>query len=534
MRFGIVVSTASDNVISNNAISNIYQEDAVLIYRSRENHIFNNSISAVSRGITLANHSIQNIVEGNVVSEASQMALSMHFSSDANLIRNNQADLSAIGIILRKSSDNYIYLNNFVENIRHASDDAHNTWSHEGRGNYWSGWASVQPYIISLTANDAFPQPAALSINTSITSEPKDADYREIPLEQVIEDELVFSNQSVVLDRTLTIKDGAKLIIENSDVKSAGNLCRPITIRVEPGGVLQIKNSTISADEDGLSPICIDPAEGASVTIINSRLHHIDAGLHGPGPTGPSLFVPSGATIENNLIEDADQGMALLQNASNASIKNNTFRSILRESIFFFMDDDLNNEIENNKIVDLAIYEIQPQRTSALPEGWESISGLVTYEDVPVCAMVLANGQHMFTCDENLGRYQLDVPLDQNGEITLYAFVSGQAPFKETLDISSLDTDIAVQSAGSDSKVPTVNTSIDTQSTDTGWARISGTISQEDIPLCAMALANGQHMFTCGESEGLFDLTVPLDGNGQITFFVFVEGLQSYQQTLTP
>ncbi len=73
---------------------------------------------------------------------------------------------------------------------------------------------------------------------------------------------------------------------------------------------------------------------------------------------------------------------------------------------------------------------------STLKPGWVSISGQITTEGgTPLCAMVLANGQHMFTCSPNpVGEYSLDVPLDTNGEITLYGFCSGQAPFKQILE----------------------------------------------------------------------------------------------------
>ena len=53
-------------------------------------------------------------------------------------------------------------------------------------------------------------------------------------------------------------------------------------------------------------------------------------------------------------------------------------------------------------------------------------------------------------------------------------------------------------------------------------ARIAGTVSSDSFdPLCAMVLANGQYMFSCGDSLGEYDLTVPVDENGEITLFKF-------------
>ena len=59
-----------------------------------------------------------------------------------------------------------------------------------------------------------------------------------------------------------------------------------------------------------------------------------------------------------------------------------------------------------------------------------SVSGKVMFGDTPLCAMVLANGQNMFSCNKDLGRFSLEVPLDNSGNVTLFAFVSGFQPFK--------------------------------------------------------------------------------------------------------
>lgn len=65
---------------------------------------------------------------------------------------------------------------------------------------------------------------------------------------------------------------------------------------------------------------------------------------------------------------------------------------------------------------------------------WVTISGEVTTKDgTPLCAMVLANGQHMFSCDP-IGQYSLYVPLDNNEQITLYVFSDGRLPFKRILN----------------------------------------------------------------------------------------------------
>jgi hypothetical protein len=59
------------------------------------------------------------------------------------------------------------------------------------------------------------------------------------------------------------------------------------------------------------------------------------------------------------------------------------------------------------------------------------ISGTVTYDGKDLCGMVLVNGESMFSCGADLGTFDLEVPLDANGEITLYVFCSGMSPYKQ-------------------------------------------------------------------------------------------------------
>ncbi len=80
---------------------------------------------------------------------------------------------------------------------------------------------------------------------------------------------------------------------------------------------------------------------------------------------------------------------------------------------------------------------------------------------------------------------------------------------------------------------PTVTTHTLTTAPDGGF-RITGSITLDGAPLCALVLANGQFMFTCGDAlpKGDFDLTAPPDAQGQITLFGFSSGLSPFQQTL--
>lgn len=163
------------------------------------------------------------------------------------------------------------------------------------------------------------------------------------------------------------------------------------------------------------------------------------------------------------------------------------------------------------------------------------VSGSISYEGTPLCAMALANGQYMFTCGDDLGLYDLDVPLDGNGKITLYGFCSGMAPFKTVLSPpQALSYDITMANAATGSVEMTIHFQTEPGTTNTNWVRVWGTVTYGANDLCAMALANGQHMFSCGADLGQFDLEVPLDAHGEITLYVFCSGMAPYKNRFVP
>jgi hypothetical protein len=158
-----------------------------------------------------------------------------------------------------------------------------------------------------------------------------------------------------------------------------------------------------------------------------------------------------------------------------------------------------------------------------------------TENETPLCAMVLANGQHMFSCEANLGLYDLLVPLDENGTITLYGFCSEFAPFETILTPDeALSFDITMVRAPTSSRKIEVTLHTEAGTINPERVRVSGTVYYDGIPLCAMVLANGESMFSCDANLGSFDLEVPLDGNGEITFYSFCSGFAPYKDVFMP
>ena len=144
---------------------------------------------------------------------------------------------------------------------------------------------------------------------------------------------------------------------------------------------------------------------------------------------------------------------------------------------------------------------------------WVSISGDITTQDgTPVCAMALANGQYMFSSNPR-GKYNLSVPLNENGQVTLFGFADGFAPLKYifTPEWATEDIDIMMLRAPPNSRQMTLTCQFDDTAENPGWAKISGQVRAENggTPLCAMVLANGQ-----------------------VTLFGFADGFQPYKEVL--
>jgi len=141
--------------------------------------------------------------------------------------------------------------------------------------------------------------------------------------------------------------------------------------------------------------------------------------------------------------------------------------------------------------------------------------------------MVLANGQHIFSCD-GAGNYNLSVPLENSGLITLQVFASGFAPFWQSLTAGqAIGYNVFMDRDTSDRTFTITHNEV--PSSRLGWVIVSGNVSYNGTPLCAMILINGQSIFSCDQNLGLYSLEVPLDSNGNITLQAFVSGFQPFR-----
>lgn len=176
-----------------------------------------------------------------------------------------------------------------------------------------------------------------------------------------------------------------------------------------------------------------------------------------------------------------------------------------------------------------------PLTLQDLPATPVDLSGTIkTAGGIPICAVVLASGKYMFSCNP-VGDFALfNLPRMADGRIKLQIYADGFKPYTVYLDQSGVHN-VVMSSAGvcpnyNPTYTPVVNTAAASQR-----VYISGQIlvGQTLQPVCAMVLANGQHMFSCGGS-GDYSLNIPLDSNGQLKLQVYATGFAPYKVVLDP
>ena len=165
------------------------------------------------------------------------------------------------------------------------------------------------------------------------------------------------------------------------------------------------------------------------------------------------------------------------------------------------------------------------------PIGPVDLTGTIkTNDGTDICAMVLASGQFMFSCNPT-GVFSLtDLPRENNGTVKRQIYADGFFPKVDVLTDSGSEAVVMTRSG----TCPNYNTFGDPAFVPGSSGKridISGKILLQgsETPLCAMALANGQYMFTC-DGTGNYALNIPLDTNGQFKLQVYADGFAPITQ----
>ena len=169
--------------------------------------------------------------------------------------------------------------------------------------------------------------------------------------------------------------------------------------------------------------------------------------------------------------------------------------------------------------------------SSAL-DGPVDLTGTVQSGDgQEICAMVLASGKFMFSCNPP-GVFSLtDLPRENNGTVKRQIYADGFFPQNDTL-LGSIDETVVMTRSGT---CPNYNASYDPAVVPGAAGKsidISGKVLQQNsqTAVCAMVLANGQHMFSC-DGSGSYSLNIPLDSKGQFKLQVYADGFAPTIQT---
>ncbi|MEA3361446.1 MAG: right-handed parallel beta-helix repeat-containing protein, partial [Thermodesulfobacteriota bacterium] len=320
---GIALLWASDNIIDGNDFSDIFREEAIHAFAARNNLIINNSVSSSAGGIGLFS-SNKNTLKGNKIS-ASGRGIFLHESSN-NSIENNEVSATAMPIVLSASSDNAIQKNNLAQDELQRYDDGdNNIWGE----NYW-GDEVVTPYPVPPNGMDYNPANASIPVLPVQAPGLNPMEFKDIPYrEWVINDEVVWENQSVTLTEGLCVKEGGSLTLRNVTLnfvpedatESFEQGPNPFSITVDSGGSLFIYDSKIVGPEWGpLSGLQITAFNDSNFTIKNSEIHN--AGLWG-GDGAVAIEGASGAIIENNRFYRTYCAISV-EDASDVRVINNT------------------------------------------------------------------------------------------------------------------------------------------------------------------------------------------------------------------
>jgi len=118
-----------NNLINNNLIDNFIQ---ISLLGSSENKIENNQINNYKKN------------QNEFLKTGKEIGISLDNSDKNNIVNNTISNISGSGIqITFLCKNNYIYYNNFLNNIENANDSGNNSWDNGKYGNYWDDYNEI-------------------------------------------------------------------------------------------------------------------------------------------------------------------------------------------------------------------------------------------------------------------------------------------------------------------------------------------------------------------------------------------------------
>jgi parallel beta-helix repeat protein len=214
---GIGLWSSNNNVIANNNVSFHGDYGIILESSSCNNTVISNFASNSWWGIGIRHYNNNNRIIGNKLSN-NAYGIALWSSSNSNIVAYNNISDNGLGIC--PSSDNKIYLNNFVNNWKNAESQhgSASIWNSTGRitytynssiytnylGNYWDDYTGSDadgdgigdtPYVIPNENNDSYPLMEPWSSHRKVTKGDLNHDGEVTPTDAAIALQLAVSGE---------------------------------------------------------------------------------------------------------------------------------------------------------------------------------------------------------------------------------------------------------------------------------------------------------------------------------------------------
>jgi hypothetical protein len=147
-----------------------------------------------------------------------------------------------------------------------------------------------------------------------------------------------------------------------------------------------------------------------------------------------------------------------------------------------------------------------------------------TPDGTDICAMVLASGRYMFSCNPP-GVFSLTGLLrETDGTVKRQIYAHGFFPKIDVLPDSTNEAVVMSRSGVCpDYNVPYQAAFVPGSAGKEIYITGKVLLQNSETPICAMVLANGQYMFSC-DGTGSYFLQIPMDNNGQFKLQVYADG----------
>jgi parallel beta-helix repeat protein len=161
---GVYLSAASGNIVSQNDLKNNYC-GVWIAASSNDNVVSGNTIASNEMFAIWLKESSGNKISENEITGHGNYTIYMG-SADSTTVTANHIASNAQGIFLYVSSNNILYGNAFVDNVRAASNlDSTNIWDNGTEGNYWSDYGTKYPDAKELDSSGIWDTPYVIDEN---------------------------------------------------------------------------------------------------------------------------------------------------------------------------------------------------------------------------------------------------------------------------------------------------------------------------------------------------------------------------------